>query len=81
MTARIRLPENLRKLLRSQMEQAIYEANLGEDEAKMAKRYFIDRWPQIDIAAEFGCDRSTISKRMPEILAKVEYTAKVLFDE
>lgn len=74
-TARVRLPDALDLLLRSEMEAAIREANLGNDDTAIAKRYLIEQVPQIDIAAEFGCERSTISRRMPHILSKVERAA------
>lgn len=76
MNARVRLPHGLAKLLRSDMEKAIYEANLGTEDAGIAARYLIDHWPQVDIAAEYGCDRSTISKRMPHIMERVTYAAE-----
>lgn len=75
MTARVRLPDSLAILLRSEMERAIYESNLGDEDTLIAKRYLIQRIPQIDIAAEFGCERSTVSWRLKNILARVEYTA------
>lgn len=78
MYARVKLPDALSRLLRSEMERAICEANLGNDDTMIATRYLIEHIPQIDIAAEFGCDRSTISKRMPQILKKVEYSARRL---
>jgi len=77
-SARVRLPEGLEGLLRSQMETCISEANLGTDDTGIAKRYLIDHWPQIDIAAELGCTRSTVSGRVHHILEKVELTAKKL---
>ena len=75
MNARVRLPKGLSKLLRSDIEQAIYEANLGTEDTGIATRYLIDHWPQFDIAAQYGCDRSTISKRMPHIIERVTYAA------
>lgn len=74
--ARVRLPETLGNLLRSEMASAIEQANLGNDDTAIAKRYLIDQVPQMDIAIEFGYERSTISRRMPRIIAKVEYTAR-----
>ena len=68
MSARVKLPPPLDKLLRSQMETAIREANLGNDDTDIAKRYLIDQIPQIEIAAEFGWERSTISRRISRIL-------------
>lgn len=77
-TARVRLPDSLDGLLRSQMETAILEANLGTDDTDIARRYLIDQIPQIDIAAEFGWERSTISHRVKRIIAKVEAAARKL---
>lgn len=64
--------------MRSEMETAIQEANLGNDDTDIAWRYLIDQVPQIDIAAEFGWERSTISHRLKRILRKVESTAQKL---
>lgn len=76
MYARVKLPDTLSGLLRSEMEQAICEANLGNDDTLIATRYLIEHIPQIDIAAEFGCDRSTVSRRMLWIMDKVERAAR-----
>ena len=73
--ARVRYPMGLGDLLRSEMESCIEQANLGRDDTVIARRYLIDHWPQIDIAAELGWCRSTISARVPYILNKVERTA------
>lgn len=76
--ARVRLPEQLGSLLRSEMEKAIEEANLGNSDNLIARRYLIEQIPQVDIAAELGCSRSTICARVPHILQRVEETAKKL---
>lgn len=73
--ARVRLPLGLVDLLKSETEAAIDEANLGRDDTLIAKMYLIDQIPQIDIGIELDLDRSTISKRLPKILDKVEQTA------
>lgn len=73
--ARCRLPLGLADLLKSEIEAAINEANLGRDDTLIAKMYLIDKIPQIDIGIELDLDRSTISKRLPNILGKVEHTA------
>lgn len=77
-TARVKLPDALDLLLRSEMEAAIREANLGNDDTVIAKRYLIEQVPQIDIAAEFGFERSTISRRVARILSKVRWAAEKL---
>ena len=61
MSARAKLPEPLDKLLRSQLENAIHEAALHRDDELIAKRRIIDKWGQIDVAAELGWDRSTVA--------------------
>lgn len=77
-TARVRLPGSLGQLLRSEMEQAISEANLGNSDSLIAKRYFLERIPQMDIAAELDMERSTISRRLPFIIERVERSAQRL---
>lgn len=77
-SARVKLPPELNDLLRSEMLQCIEEANLGRDDTDIAKRYLVDQWAQIDIAAELGWTRSTVSARIPRILCRVEQTASKL---
>ena len=77
-TARVRLPGSLGQLLRSEMERAISEANLGNSDSLIAKRYFLERIPQMDIAAELDIERSTISRRLPFIVERIEKTAQRL---
>lgn len=76
MPCRVVLPEFLDTLLKSEMDTAIDQANLGRDDTMIAKRYLIDQWPQIDIAAELGWGRSTVCGRIPRILRKVEKAAR-----
>lgn len=77
-TARVRLPGSLGQLLRSEMEKAISEANLGNSDSLIAKRYLLERIPQLDIAVELDMERSTISRRLPSIIDRVEKTAQRL---
>lgn len=77
-SARVRLPADLDGLLTSEMVRCIEEANLGQMDTQVAKRYLIDQWAQIEIAAELGCVKSTVSMRMPRILSKVQKTAEKL---
>lgn len=76
--ARVKLPDGMDMLLRPEMEEAINQTNLGREDAAIAKAYLIDHIPQIDIAVEYGYDRSAISRRVPKIIAKVTQTAKKL---
>lgn len=77
-SARVRLPSDLDGLMRSEMLICIEESNLGQTDTTVAKRYLIDQWAQIDIAAELGWGKSTVSVRMPRILRKVQATARKL---
>lgn len=54
----------LGSMTRSVAERVIYEANLGAEDTKIARMYYIERLPQIEIAAEMQVDRKTISERM-----------------
>ena len=72
MSARVKLPDPLDKLLRSELETAIKEAALYRDDDLIARRYIIEKWPQIDIAAELGWERSTVSRHIPYILDEVK---------
>lgn len=80
MTAsRIKLPRSLELLLRVEMEEAIEQANLGTFDTFVAKKYLIEQVPQIDIAEEIGYDRSVVTRRVKNILPRVEYAAMRLF--
>ena len=79
MSARVKLPDALTGLTRSELERVIYEAAMSRDDTLIATRYIVEKVPQIDIAVELGWDRWTISHRMPEIFNTVSYTAKKLF--
>lgn len=50
MSAKVKLPDPLDKLLRSQLERAIYEAALHRDDEFIAKRRIIDKADQIEVA-------------------------------
>jgi len=61
--------------------EIIEQANLGQEDSYIASRYLLDAIPQIDIAEEMGerfgksYNRSTISRRLPNIIRKIERTA------
>lgn len=71
MSARVKLPEPLDKLLRSELETAIKEAALHQDDDLIARRYIIEKWCQMDIAAELGWRRATVGDHLKYILARV----------
>lgn len=65
--------EALDRMSRSQMEAVLYEANLGLEDTKLARRYFVDRVPQIDVAMELGLDRKTVGNRLRRIEKRVAH--------
>ena len=75
MSARVRLPPELAGLLRSELDKAITEAALYRDDDLIARRYIIEKWPQIDIAAELGWERSTVSHHLRHVLNEVSRAA------
>lgn len=75
MSARVKLPEPLDKLLRSELEMAINEAALHRDDDLIARRYIIEKIAQADIAAELGWDRSTVSHHLSYIMDEVKRSA------
>ena len=73
--ARGRISPIIQNILRSEMERVIEQANLGEENTRIARMYYVERIPQIDIAEEIGVERSTISRRLSSFAAKIEMTA------
>lgn len=69
---RVKLPDDLAGLLRSEWDQILAQANLGEEDTEIVRRCILDRNPQIDVAADLGIHRSTISHRIPQIIARAQ---------
>ena len=78
MSARVKLPPELANLLRSELERAITEAALYRDDELIARRYIIDKWCQIDIAAELGWRRATVADHLKYIMPHLIDVAKRL---
>lgn len=77
--ARGKAPEGLARLTRSELERVIHETPLHRDDALVATMFLVDKAPQIEIAAELGWERKTVSRRLPSILVQVERTARHLY--
>nr|UVX79678.1 MAG: hypothetical protein [Bacteriophage sp.] len=75
MSARVKLPPELADLLRSELETAIREAALHRDDELIARRYIVEKWAQMDIAAELGWDRSTVPHHLAYIIKEVKRVA------
>lgn len=74
--ARIRLPPELTVLTTEEMQRVIRQANVGAENEKIAQLYFVERRPQVDVAAELYLGRATVQRRIPEILNRMEKTSK-----
>lgn len=74
--ARIRLPPELTVLTTAEMQRVIRQANVGAENEKIAQLYFVERRPQVDVAAELYLGRATVQRRIPEILNRMEKTSK-----
>lgn len=79
MSARVVLPAALCGLLRSELERTICESALSRDDALIAQRYLVEKVPQIDIAAELGWERATVSRRLKNIITVAERVAHKLY--
>ena len=79
--ARPRTPHTLEDLTCKEWVEQLEQTPLGEEDRYIAKRYLLDRVAQVEIAEELGdvvgiaYNRSTISRRMPLILHRIERTA------
>lgn len=74
--ARAHVPESLEDFTRSDWEMVIREAALGAENTRIAEMYLLDAIPQAEIGAELGLARSTVSRRLPGIMDKVERAAR-----
>lgn len=65
------------EMTRSEVENAIWEANLGQEDEEIAAMYYIDQIPMIEIAAEMEMDRKTVGARLRKIENKIMRTVKL----
>lgn len=76
--ARGRLPDGIAGLTKPELLQVIDAAGIGRENEEIARLYFVDRMPQIDVAAELYLGRATIQRRLPEIKKRMEKATKYL---
>lgn len=69
----------LKYLTRSEWERIIYESALGEEDTIIAKMYLLDAIPQVEIGVCLNLDRTTVSRRLPRILSKIESTFRKIY--
>ena len=77
--ARYNLPPELSGLMRGEMETVISQANLGQENERIAQHYYIDKRPQIDVASELYLGRATVQRRLPGILDRMRKTSSRLY--
>lgn len=70
--ARFSLPPALGGLTTAEMQRVIRQANVGAENEKIAQLYFVERRPQVDVAAELYLGRATVQRRIPEIQRRME---------
>ena len=76
--ARYALPASIADMTRSEMELAIKEARLDKLSEDIARLYLVDGQAQMDVAAELYIARSTVGRRIPAIVARIDKTAERL---
>lgn len=79
MSARVKLPPEMADLLRSELDAAIKESAFHRDDELIARRYLIDKWCQMDIAAELGWRRATVGDHLKHILERVKNVSAKLY--
>lgn len=81
MSAKIRLPQGLTRLTRTELERVVTESALSKTDEIIATRYVIDKYTQIDTAAEIGWRRQAVALRWAEIEPRLLYVAGLLYPE
>lgn len=76
--ARCVLPDRIADMTRSEMELAIREARLDKLSEDIARLYLVDGIAQMDVAAELYIARSTVGRRIPAIISRIDKTAERL---
>lgn len=77
--ARYNLPPELSGLMRGEMEKVISQANLGLENERIARLYYVKKLPQIDVASELYLGRATVQRRLPIILDRMQKTSSKLY--
>lgn len=70
--ARVRIDPQLAALPRSAWEGLIHEANLGDEDSDLARRYFIQKQCQIDIAIDKDMGCRTVQRRLTTAKRSIE---------
>lgn len=70
--ARPKITEELKSLPNNKWEEIIDNHIKSETDRKIAKMYYLDGIPQVDIGAELGYSRSAIKKKLPKLISIIE---------
>lgn len=62
--ARLRLPEDLAGLTRSEWGLIVSEARFSQIDAEIVRIHIMDGWAQVDVATELDRDRKTIYRKL-----------------
>lgn len=78
MCPQARIPRDIDALTKPELLEAISRAGIGRENERIARLYYVERLPQVDVAAEMLLGRATIQRRLPIIRSKMETAAKHL---
>ena len=77
--ARYQLPPELGGLMKADLERVIEQANLGSENERIARLYYLEQIPQVDVATELYLGRATVQRRLPKILGRMRSTSQKLY--
>ena len=78
MCPQARISRDIAALTKPELLAVIASAGVGRENERIAQLYYVDRLPQVDVAAEMLLGRATIQRRLPMIKNKMELAAKHL---
>jgi DNA-directed RNA polymerase specialized sigma subunit len=78
--ARPKINDELKSLSNEKWEYIIDNYIKSKIDRQIAKMYYLDGIPQVDIGAEVGYSRSAIKKKLPKIINIIEKYQKVTKD-
>ena len=81
MSARVRLSQRLSCLTRTELERVVRESALNRSDELNDTRYAIDKYTQIDTAAELGWRRQAVAHRWQLIEPRLLYVANLLYPD
>lgn len=74
--ARPNITEELKSLSNTDWEYIIDNYIKTQRDRDIARMYYLDGIPQIEIADELGCSKSTVKRALPKIINIIEKNSK-----